>query len=115
MPVSGLNRVVQQLRRIVRTGAAVAESDAALLGRFIGDRDETAFAALVERHGPLVLGVCRRLLGDPRKAEDAFQATFVVLARQAGSIGQREILASWLYRVAYRVASSARSARKTAD
>jgi DNA-directed RNA polymerase specialized sigma24 family protein len=114
MAVGKLNRVVQHLRRMVGPGSAPAESDAALLSRFVRDRDETAFAALVERHGPLVLGVCRRLLTDPKQAEEAFQATFVVLAKQAGSVGRREVLASWLYRVAYRVASNARGLRRAA-
>src|SRR5262245_12099539 len=85
-------------------------TDADLLRRFAHDRDETAFAALMRRHGPLVLGVCRRLLHDPNDADDAFQATFFVLARKAGAVGQPDRLANWLYGVALRVAQKARTA-----
>src|SRR5205814_6651075 len=83
-------------------------SDAALLERFAVSRDEAAFEVLVWRHGPMVLGVCRRALGKHHDAEDAMQATFLALARQAGSIGKRASLAGWLYRVAYRTALRAR-------
>jgi RNA polymerase sigma factor (sigma-70 family) len=78
-------------------------SDQQLLQRFLSDRDEAAFELLVWRHGPMILGVCRRLLRDRHHAEDAFQATLLVLARKAHSIG-RGSLGGWLYRVAYRVA-----------
>jgi RNA polymerase sigma factor (sigma-70 family) len=83
-------------------------SDAELLGRFARSRDPDAFAALVTRHGPMVLGVCRRLLIDAHDAEDAFQATFLVLVRKAGAIGDRDLLAPWLYGVARRTAAKAR-------
>lgn len=109
MPVGKLNQVVRQLRKLVGGESVAEESDTDLLRRFAGDRDEAAFAALVERHGPLVLGVCRRVLNDSRRAEEAFQATFVVLARQAGSLGRREVLASWLYRIAYQIAAASRT------
>jgi RNA polymerase sigma factor (sigma-70 family) len=92
----------------VRDAAELTDGD--LLRRFSHDRDETAFSTLMQRHGPLVLGVCRRLLQDPNDADDAFQATFLVLARKAGSVGQPARLANWLYGVALRVAKKARSA-----
>jgi RNA polymerase sigma factor (sigma-70 family) len=84
-------------------------SDAALLERFVGRRDPEAFAALVGRHGPMVLGLCKRLLRREQDAEDAFQATFLVLARRAPAIGSRDRLASWLYGVARKVAHRART------
>jgi RNA polymerase sigma factor (sigma-70 family) len=84
-------------------------SDGELLRRFQTRGDETAFELLVWRHGPMVLGVCRRVLGDHHAAEDAFQATFLTLARKAGSIGVRDAIAGWLYTVARRVALAARA------
>lgn len=83
-------------------------SDAQLLDRFTRDKDEAAFAALVRRHGPMVLGVCQRLLHHAQDAEDAFQATFMVLVRKARSLKQPESLAPWLYGVAFRTAQHAR-------
>jgi RNA polymerase sigma factor (sigma-70 family) len=84
------------------------DTDAALLERFVARREEAAFEALVRRHGPMVLGLCRRLLADVQDAEDAFQATFLVLVRKAGSLRQGKLLAGWLYRVAHRIAVRAR-------
>ena len=75
-----------------------------LLRRFVMDQDQTAFAELVRRHGPMVLGLCRRILGDPHEADDAFQATFLVLVKKAGSLDQWGSLGNWLYTVAYRLA-----------
>ena len=72
-------------------------------------RDESAFEALVARHGPMVLGVCRQLLRDPNDVDDAFQATFLVLVRKAGTLRRCDLLGNWLYGVAYRVALRARS------
>jgi RNA polymerase sigma factor (sigma-70 family) len=83
-------------------------SDRQLLQRFTLHRDESAFAALLERHGSMVLGVCRRVLGCPQTADDAFQATFLVLLRKAGSLAWQESVGSWLHKVAYRVALKAR-------
>jgi RNA polymerase sigma factor (sigma-70 family) len=89
-------------------------SDRQLLERFTARRDEDAFATLVRRHGPMVLGVCRRVLRNREEAQDAFQVTFLVLARKAGSLEKPELLAHWLYGVAYRTAVRARdrSARR---
>src|SRR4051794_19015951 len=90
------------LMRSLRTrGEPGGAGDAQLLERFVAGRDEAAFELLVWRHGPMVLGVCRRLLASQHDAEDAFQATFLALARKAASISRREAVASWLYRVAY--------------
>ena len=83
-------------------------TDSQLLERFARRQDEAAFAVLVKRHGPMVLAVCRRLLQNAHDADDAFQATFLVLVRKAGAIAQPELLANWLYGVAYRVAVKAR-------
>jgi len=87
-------------------------SDEQLLDRFLNRDDEAAeaaFRAIVARHGPMVLGVCRHILSQHQDAEDAFQATFLVLARKAGSIRDRRVLARWLYEVAYRIAMRART------
>jgi RNA polymerase sigma factor (sigma-70 family) len=85
--------------------------DGQLLGQFLAAGDEAAFAALVRRHGPMVLAVCRRLLRHEQDAEDAFQATFVVLARKAAAVVPREAVGAWLYGVARRAALEARSMR----
>jgi RNA polymerase sigma factor (sigma-70 family) len=96
---TGYRRVLAHLQQ---SGAGL--SDRQLLACFVAARDEAAFAALVRRHGPMVLGVCRRVLHDFHHAEDAFQATFLVLARKAPSLAVGESLACWLYRVAYQTA-----------
>ena len=92
-------------------------TDADLLKRFIDSREEAAFAALVHRHGPMVLSVCRRLVQNAADADDAFQATFLVLVRRAASIGKPQLLGNWLYGVAHRVAarSRAQAARRPAS
>src|SRR5262245_17965825 len=101
--------VLHGLGRLAEEQAAQL-SDGQLLSRFATDRDEGAFAVLVHRHGPLVFHVCRNNLHSPHDAEDAFQATFLLLARRAGAIRDGEVLASWLARVAYRVSMKARLA-----
>lgn len=87
-------------------------TDSQLLERFLSRRDEAAFAALVRRHGPMVLGVCRRVLGHAHDAEAAFQATFLVLVRKAHAIAQRERLVNWLYGTAYPAALEAKAIRR---
>jgi RNA polymerase sigma factor (sigma-70 family) len=104
MPDVQLGVVLRHVRKLVRTPAADEPSDGALLDRFVRGRDEAAFDALLARHGPLVLGTCRRLLPDEADAADAFQATFLVLVRRAGAVRRCASLGSWLYGVAYRVA-----------
>src|SRR5437899_1809237 len=79
-------------------------TDAAVLERFVRDADDTAFATVMRRHGPLVWSVCRRVAGHEQDAEDVYQATFLLLARKARSIRKRGSLGSWLYGVAYRLA-----------
>ncbi len=96
------------LHRLFHLGAVGMMSDAQLLDRFVSRRDEAAFEELVNRHGPMVLRVCRGVLGDDHDAEDAFQAVFLVLARRGLLIRRRESLASWLFGVAHRVAARAR-------
>jgi RNA polymerase sigma factor (sigma-70 family) len=110
MPGNHLGGLLRYLRRITDTDVA-GTSDGHLLQRFVGQRDEAAFVALVDRHGPMVLGVCRRVLRDPHDAEDAFQATFLVLAHKARSIGRPQAVASWLYCTAQRTALRARFRR----
>jgi RNA polymerase sigma factor (sigma-70 family) len=110
MDSAPMTAVLRHLHRLVTPHAAEQPADRHLLERFLACRDEAAFAALVRRHGAMVLGVGRRLLHDADAAEDVFQATFLVLARRAASIRKRQALGSWLYGVAYRVAARARDA-----
>src|SRR5687767_11587015 len=90
---------------------AEPSSDAALLARFLATKDDAAFSQIVQRHGPMVLAVCRRILRNSTDAEDAFQAAFMVLARRAPSIDPPHMLGHWLYGVAYRTANKARTTR----
>jgi hypothetical protein len=103
----------RHLRTVFEAGALGLLADGQLLERFLagrGDEDSAeSFAALAERHGPMVLSVCRAALGDPHDAEDAAQATFLILAKRAGSIRRAESLASWLFGVALKVSSKARA------
>src|SRR5712691_7558840 len=107
MPTGPTTSVIDHLRRAVlpRDGAGLGDGE--LLGSFIERRDEAALAALVKRHGPMVWGVCRRLLSH-HDAEDAFQATFIVLVRKAASIVPREMVGNWLYGVAHQTALQAK-------
>src|SRR4051794_30995177 len=108
--VGGARRM--SLKALFEGGTVAGLTDGQLLERFATRRDEAAelaFAALVERHGPTVLRVCRGVLRDPHDADDAFQATFLVLARKAGSVRRRDSVGSWLYGVALRVSADARS------
>jgi RNA polymerase sigma factor (sigma-70 family) len=108
MPTSSMNSVIEHLRRaVLGDGAGLADGE--LLGVFIERHDEAAFSALVKRHSPMIWGVCRRLLSHD-DAEDAFQATFLVLVRKAASIMPREMVGNWLYGVAHQTALQARRA-----
>src|SRR5271156_6617838 len=103
--------VREQIQTLYTLGTLGGLSEAQLLELFLTRDDdvaENAFAALVHRHGPMVLGVCRRMLPGVHDAEDAFQATFLILARRAASIGRREQLANWLHGVAIRTAKEVR-------
>src|SRR5262245_17792014 len=102
-----LGPVVRHIQQLADLPWPEGPADRELLEPFALRRDEAAFAVLVQRHGPMVLGVCRRLL-DEHDAADAFQATFLVLVRKAGAIGRPERLGNWLYGVAYRTALKAR-------
>src|SRR4051794_29046021 len=95
----------------VRPAEGEPPSDRALLTRFADAGDEAAFRELLRRHGPLVRGVCRRVLGDADLADDAFQATFLVLAKKAAAVRNRDAVAAWLYGVAHRLAVRLRSRR----
>jgi RNA polymerase sigma factor (sigma-70 family) len=109
MATAPTHPVIRYVRRLAESRVAADLSDCELLGRFIGQRDEAAFAALVRRYGPLVLGVSRRVLHDGHAAEDVLQATFLLLARRAGSIRRRDALGPWLHSVAFRTALKAKT------
>jgi RNA polymerase sigma factor (sigma-70 family) len=117
-PTSAADRAAQRANSTL--GDESALSDEMLLEQFLdttGPASEAAFEGLVRRHGPMVLGVCRQILSDPNDAEDAFQASFLVLARKAGAIRDRRALGRWLYEVAFRIAvrAKARTARRRAQ
>src|SRR5262249_22656070 len=95
-----LARAVRGLRYLVGGSAARGLSDGQLLTQFATRRDEDAFAELVRRHGPMVLGVCRRVLGNAHDAEDAFQAAFLILARKAAAAARYHTVGGWLHEVA---------------
>jgi RNA polymerase sigma factor (sigma-70 family) len=109
MATSQISEAISHLRRTVLSCDGAGLTDGQLLEAFISRRDEAALAVLVKRHGPMVWGVCRRILRNYHDAEDAFQATFLVLVRKAASIASRELLANWLYGVARQTALKARA------
>jgi RNA polymerase sigma factor (sigma-70 family) len=113
MATTQAGTVLRHVRRLLTAPAADALLDRQLMQAFTARRDQAAFAALVRRHGPLVLGVCRRVLGNGPDAEDAFQAAFLALARKAASIRAGDSVAGWLYQVACRVALRARGQQAT--
>src|SRR5262249_35961330 len=111
MPRGSTREVLKHLATLCRSGVLANLNDEQLLARFIDLNDDSAqdaFTTLVRRHGPMVFGVCNRVLQDTHDAEDAFQATFLVLARKASSVTPREGVANGPYGVAYRTASEAR-------
>jgi RNA polymerase sigma factor (sigma-70 family) len=116
MATTQAHPIARYLRQFAATQRASVISDPQLLQRFAGQRDEAAFAALVRRHGPLVLSACRRVLNDWHAAQDCFQATFLLLARKAGSLERPEAVGPWLYGVACRTARKlkAQEARRQA-
>src|SRR5438552_9746871 len=109
-PMAGvpLHAVVRHLRRLAVSNGHAGPTDAQLLERFVADRDQTAFELLLWRHGAMVLGLCRRILRHEQEAEDAFQATFLTLARKGRSV-RGGAVSSWLHTVAYRVALAAKA------
>jgi RNA polymerase sigma factor (sigma-70 family) len=106
MAQSSLHGLVQRIRTVAAAHTNRALADRELLERFIDGKDEAAFTVLIERHGPMVFGVCRRVLPNYHDAEDACQATFLVLPRKAAAIRNRQSLGSWLHGVAYRAAGN---------
>src|SRR5262245_65471896 len=108
MSAATLDTVLRHLHRLVGAPTAEQALDSELLERFVQSRDGAAFAELVRRHGPMVRNVCHSVLRHRHDAEDAFQATFLVLARKADTIRQRSSLGAWLYEVAYHLALRAR-------
>src|SRR5215472_5746075 len=109
MSSAPLGVVLRHIRKLAACRKDEEAPDSQLLERFATLRDEAAFAALLKRHGPMVLGVCRSVLRDLHDAEDAFQAAFLLLAQKAGAIHRREAVSGWLYRVAYHLAVRAKA------
>lgn len=105
--MDSLNKAVR--RTLLKLGSAAGRTDGELLTQFVASGDQAAFEELLRRHGAMVLRVCRRVLQHAQDAEDAFQATFIVLARKAHALTKRELVANWLYGVAYRVARKAKT------
>ena len=107
MAIETMGAALQQINQLFAAGVMSGLSDSQLLERFLTQADVEAFEVLVGRHGPMVLSVCRAILRDPHDAEDAFQATFLVLVKTGGTIRGRDALAGWLHRIAHRVAHQA--------
>src|SRR6516225_6418176 len=114
MAVAQSGAFSKDLRTLYAEGSIGTLTDGQLLERFVACRDEVVFEALVERHGTMVLQICRGMLGNSHDAEDVFQATFLVLVRRAGSIRKRDSVASWLFGVAGRIAARARKHERRA-
>jgi RNA polymerase sigma factor (sigma-70 family) len=116
MPTLQAETILRHIHNLIESTSTSGPTDTQLLHRYVTQRDESAFAALLRRHGRLVWNVCRRFLHHEQDAEDVFQATFLVLARRAECIHKAEAIASWLYGVAYKIAMKAkRRARKRQD
>jgi DNA-directed RNA polymerase specialized sigma24 family protein len=109
MPKASQTSAARQIHHLLAQGMAIGLSDAQLLERFASARDEASFEMLVARHGPMVLGVCLGVLHNSHDTEDAFQATFLVLARKAGSLWVKGSPASWLYPIALWIAVKAKA------
>src|SRR5205823_9620993 len=108
MPTDRMRATVNELRQALLPHEGGRWTDGELLERFLAEHDQVAFTALLRRHGPLVLGICRRVLQHAQDAEDAFQATFLVLVRRGRAIRNKDSVGNWLYGVAYRTALEAR-------
>ena len=100
-----------EIQKLFGWGAMGTWTDSQLVEHFVGGREagEAAFRVLIQRHGPMVLGVCRRILGDEHAAEDAFQATFLVFVKKAGRLRDRGLLTNWLYGVALKISNKERA------
>src|SRR5437870_6228259 len=109
MSTTSMNKVLRHLHKTLLAQDAAVLSDGQLLERFLGRRDDTALETLVRRHGPMVWGVCRRVLGNDHDAEDAFQAPFLGLVRKAPSVKPKEMVGNWRYGVANQTALKARA------
>src|SRR5262245_20934114 len=107
MPTKTLDTLLLRLRRSLCRQGGAGLTDGELLECYVARRDEAAFEAIVRRHGGMVLGVCRRILRNEADAEDAFQATFLVLVRKAAAVRPRGMLGNWLYGVAHNTARKA--------
>ena len=108
MAAGQMDKLVEYIRRVASKHDAAGRLDGDLVKRYVTGKDEAAFQTLVRRHGPMVLGVCRRVLRNHHDAEDAFQATFLVLVRKAATLRSPAMIGNWLYGVAHRTAWHAR-------